>query len=178
MRFFIVDDSASIRAMLANIIEEDGLGTVVGEAEDGSEVYVDLLEHKAIDILLIDLLMPNRDGLGTVREISPSFQGKIIMISQVETKEMIGEAYSLGVEYYLTKPINRLEVIEVLKKVIARLTLEKSLHDIHRFLGELDRLHIRKDPPVPTANKEYEIIDAARNILFCFVLFFFLSWQM
>lgn len=137
MRFFIVDDSAPIRAMLANIIEDADLGQVVGEAEDGSEVYADVLAAKAIDILLIDLLMPNRDGIETVREIAPTFSGKIIMISQVETKDLIGEAYALGVEYYITKPINQLEVVNIIRKASENLQLQKSIQQIQQSLSGL-----------------------------------------
>jgi two-component system response regulator YcbB len=137
VNFFIVDDTATIRRMLSNIIEEEGMGTIVGEAEDGSEVFSHTLTSQKVDILLIDLLMPGRDGIETIREIAPFFHGKIIMISQVETKDMISEAYSLGVEHYITKPINRLEVVSVLKKVRDYQLLEKSLHDIQNSLSFL-----------------------------------------
>lgn len=149
MKFFIVDDSAPIRAMLANIIEDEDLGTVVGEAEDGSEVYADELVAKAIDILLIDLLMPNRDGIETVREIASTFKGKIIMVSQVETKDLIGEAYSLGVEHYITKPINRLEVVSIVKKVSEHLLLEKSIQEIQKSLSGLHQITVSPTSPKP-----------------------------
>ncbi|WP_028552338.1 DNA-binding domain-containing protein [Paenibacillus sp. UNC451MF] len=138
MRFFIVDDDQGIRSMLFDIIEDEALGEVVGEAEDGSQVYAELLELKKVDILLIDLLMPLRDGIQTVRELVPLFSGKIIMISQIETKDMIGEAYSLGIEYYIAKPINRLEVIAVIRKVEERLRLQKSIQDIQKSLQVLN----------------------------------------
>ncbi|OIK15849.1 transcriptional regulator [Bacillus sp. MUM 116] len=139
MNFFIVDDAATIRGMLSNIIEEEGLGEVVGEAADGAEVDAYNLAAQEVDILMIDLLMPIRDGIETVREIAPYFRGKIIMISQVETKDMISEAYSLGVEHYITKPINRLEVVSVIKKVSEYLLLEKSLHHIQKSLSFLTK---------------------------------------
>ncbi|MCM3116613.1 response regulator [Neobacillus sp. MER 74] len=144
MKFFIVDDTPTIRGMLSNIIEEEGLGTVVGEAADGSEVDAHTLDIQEVDILMIDLLMPIRDGIETVREIAPSFRGKIIMISQVETKDMISEAYSLGVEHYITKPINRLEVVSVIKKVSDYLLLEKSLHNIQKSLSFLTTHNTKK----------------------------------
>ncbi|MBA4602363.1 response regulator [Thermoactinomyces mirandus] len=137
MRFFIVDDDASIRAILTNIIEDEDLGTVVGEAQNGLEVDAGLLNRKRVDILLIDLLMPERDGIETIKEMRCAFQGKIVMISQVETKELIGEAYSLGTEYYVTKPINRLEVISILTRVKEKILLEKSIHDIQASLKQL-----------------------------------------
>jgi len=144
VKFFIVDDTPTIRGMLSNIIEEEGLGSVVGEAADGSEVDAHTLDIQEVDILMIDLLMPIRDGIETVREIAPSFRGKIIMISQVETKDMISEAYSLGVEHYITKPINRLEVVSVIKKVSEYLLLEKSLHNIQKSLSFLNTHNTKK----------------------------------
>ncbi|MEH7304414.1 response regulator [Neobacillus drentensis] len=144
MKFFIVDDTPTIRGMLSNIIEEEGLGSVMGEAADGAEVDAHTLDVQGVDILMIDLLMPIRDGIETVREIAPSFRGKIIMISQVETKDMISEAYSLGVEHYITKPINRLEVVSVIKKVSDYLLLEKSLHNIQKSLSFLTTHNTKK----------------------------------
>ena len=45
------------------------------------------------------------------------------MISQVESKQLIGEAYTLGVEYYITKPLNKIEVVSVVRKVMERIRL-------------------------------------------------------
>jgi two-component system response regulator YcbB len=104
-----------------------------------------MLNMLNIDILLIDLLMPIQDGLETIRQIKPLFKGKIIMISQVETKELIAEAYSLGSEYYISKPINRIEVMAVIQKVIERIRLEKSIHDIHKSLNTVLNLDSPKD---------------------------------
>ncbi len=137
MRFYIVDDDQGIRSMLADIIEDEGLGEVIGEAEDGSYVNSDLLELNRIDVLLIDLLMPIRDGIQTVRALSDQFSGKIIMISRIESKNMIGEAYSLGIEYYIAKPLNRLEIIAVIHKVSERLRMQQSITDIQRTLQGL-----------------------------------------
>ncbi|QGQ45198.1 response regulator [Metabacillus sediminilitoris] len=144
MFFYIIDDDEVVRSMLAQIIEDEDLGKVVGEAEDGSLLDQQMLTLKNIDILLIDLLMPIQDGIKTIRQIKPSFKGKIIMVSQVESKEMIGEAYLLGVEYFIIKPINRIEVLTVIQKVIERIRLEKSIHDIQKSLNTVLNLDYRQ----------------------------------
>lgn len=138
MRFFIVDDDEAIRSMLSEIIEDYDLGEIVGETDNGSNVDSHILGLKKVDILIIDLLMPIKDGIQTIRDLNDDFSGKIIMISQIEDKEMIGKAYSLGVEYYITKPINRLEVISVIQKVVEHIKLQKSIHDIQKTLNILD----------------------------------------
>jgi len=139
MRFFIVDDDPVTRSILSEIIEDFDLGEVVGDANNGSTVDYNLLEYKKTDILIIDLLMPIKDGLTTVKDLGHKFQGKIIMISQVENKEMIGNAYALGIEYYITKPINRLEFIGIAKKVISHIQLQKSIDEIQKTLNILGK---------------------------------------
>jgi two-component system response regulator YcbB len=148
MRFFIADDDQAVRSMLSHIIEDADLGKVVGEADDGAKVDSDTLALKQVDILLIDLLMPDRDGIETVRQLR-DFDGKIIMISQIESKDMIAEAYSLGIEYYITKPINRLEVISVIQKVSERILLQKSIEDIRKSLNALSLGKVKEKKAEP-----------------------------
>ena len=108
MYFYIVDDEKAVRSMLAQIIEDEDLGEVIGEAEDGLslEQHMPILKDRHFIYRFV-----NADSRWnkTIRQIKPSFKGKIIMVSQVESKELIAEAYSLGVEYYIIKPINRLK---------------------------------------------------------------------
>ena len=93
--------------------------------------------------------MPMRDGIETVRHIASTFTGKIIMISQVESKQLIGEAYTLGVEYYITKPLNKIEVVSVVRKVMERIRLERSIHDIQKSLNNVfqwEKPQLRTEP--------------------------------
>lgn len=165
MRFFLVDDDASVRAMLADIIEDGDFGTIEGEASDGSEVTDSLLAAKNIDILIIDLLMPKRDGIETIRTIRAAYKGKIIMVSQVEIKELIGEAYSLGIEYYIMKPLNRLEVVGVLTKVKERILLENSIQNIQQSLNLLNNTAIHIPERNNVVQSSNNLTEAAKYIL-------------
>jgi two-component system, response regulator YcbB len=154
MFFYITDDDEVFRSMLSQIIEDEELGDVVGEAEDGSLLDAHSLALKNVDILFIDLLMPIRDGIQTVRSLVNSFRGKIIMISQVESKEMIGEAYSLGIEYYITKPLNRIEVISVVQKVMERIRFERSIQDIQKSISHIFEWNSPKEQMLSTEEKK------------------------
>lgn len=145
MHFYITDDDEVFRSMLSQIIEDEELGDVVGESEDGSFLDAHTLAMNHVDILFIDLLMPIRDGIETIRSLVQSFKVKIIMISQVESKELIGEAYSLGIEYYITKPLNRIEVITVVQKVMERIRYERSIHDIQKLLSNVSDWNSTKE---------------------------------
>ncbi|WP_052947519.1 response regulator [Aneurinibacillus tyrosinisolvens] len=136
--FFIIDDDPSSRKMLHNIIENEDLGDIAGEADDGFGVESSIMVRKC-DIVLVDLLMPKQDGIETVVRLKDmGYKGKYVMISQVEHKEMVAEAYSKGVEYFIHKPINRIEVVAVLRKVMDHITLERSLQGIRNTLAMLD----------------------------------------
>ncbi|MBA5852024.1 response regulator [Clostridium sp. cel8] len=157
MNFFIIDDDDAIRYMLSDIIEDNDLGTVVGESKSGSSITPSILEIKKVDIVLIDLLMPFKDGLQVIEELKNSFSGKFIMISQLEDKDTIGRAYSLGVQYYITKPINSLEVVGVIKNVIENIRLEKSIYKIQ------DTLNFLKN----TTNHTKNYTNSNKNIITC-----------
>ncbi|WP_019392534.1 response regulator [Priestia filamentosa] len=162
MNYFIIDDDPAIRAMLTDMIEDEDLGNVVGEVEDGSLVDNGLLSLKKADVVLIDLLMPIRDGIETIRALADGFKGKFVMISQVEAKELIGEAYSLGAEYYITKPLNHLEITSILKKVNKKILLEQSIQGIQESLN----LFIgHPQPPFVSSSHTKNIMEAGRSLI-------------
>lgn len=85
------------------------------------------------------------------------------MISQVEAKEMVGEAYSLGIEYFIHKPINKIEIVTVLRKVKERIELETSIGDIQHSLS---RLIQRNEPKKADRGDAREINQRNRKISF------------
>jgi two-component system, response regulator YcbB len=130
--------------MLAQIITEGGLGAVIGEAESGKKSLPLILSSQP-DFVLIDFLMPELDGIETIEQLqNEEFRGQFIMISQVVNKEMVGEAYERGVEFFIHKPINRIEVSSILKKTAEQLQLKNSLLQIRDSLVNLGPNTTRK----------------------------------
>ncbi len=141
--------------MLEKVIHESGLGEVVGQAEDGLDVSIDQLY--AVDVVLIDLLMPGLDGIQTMKKLrAQGFTGPFIMISQVENKEMIGQAYLHGIDTYIHKPINRYEVVSVLKRVADYLSVASSLDSIRRLLQTLEKRNNHSPPMKRRLNKRHD----------------------
>lgn len=125
-RFVIIDDDKSIVKILNTIISNN-LGKVVGELNSGLHAVEEILFYNP-DILLIDYLLPDKDGVQIVKEAKErGFTGKVIMISQVEDDEMVSKAYNEGVLFFITKPINFIEVINVIKNVAKNIELENSM---------------------------------------------------
>ena len=138
MRYFIVDDDRASRIMLSHIIDDSALGTVIGEATTGEEAIPQILMTQP-DFVLIDLLMPDLDGIATMERLYENrFQGSFIMISQVSNKEMVAEAYEKGVDFFIHKPINKIEVQTILRKTEEQHRLKNSIQAIRQSLTSFE----------------------------------------
>ncbi len=134
MDIYIVEDDINIINILKQIIRERNLGNVIGYSQNGIEGEGEILELNP-NIILVDLLMPGKDGLNLIKDIKgirPNIQ--FIMISQVSSKDMIGKAYEYGVEYYINKPINALEIDNVIRKVIEKIQMGNAIKEIQKLV--------------------------------------------
>ena len=139
MRYFIVDDDRASRSMLTSIINEATLGTVIGEASNGQEAIPQILMTQP-EFVLIDLLMPKLDGINTISHLRQNgYTGNIIMISQVTNKDLVAEAYQYGAEYFIHKPINKIEVESVLRKTEEQYRLKNSILAIRQSLSNFEQ---------------------------------------
>ena len=81
--------------------------------------------------------MPEMDGISFVEKARPLLDHTaFIMLSQVSSKEMISSAYEAGIEFFIQKPINSVEVETVIKKVSSSLTMKRTLHKMQNIFME------------------------------------------
>lgn len=136
MKIFILDDDANIIRILKKIILDRSLGDVIGFAMDGIKGREEI-EKLEPDLVLIDLLLPGTDGISLVRELKKEYpEIEFIMISQVTSKDMVGKAYKSGVEYFIHKPINALEIESILKKVNDRMKIDRTFFEIRNLFTD------------------------------------------
>ena len=110
MEIYIVEDDLSVISILEDIIEDNDLGSVSGSSGENGADIDEILIRKP-DVILIDYLMPGKDGMQVVRELKEKgCRAKFVMISQVSSKDMVGKAYDAGVDFFISKPINLIEV--------------------------------------------------------------------
>lgn len=135
-RFYVVDDDIAVRRMLQEIVTDSGLGTIVGESGRGDEA-IEGVTSTSVDVVLVDLLLPDMDGIDLVRTLKARSRASFVMISQVQAKVMVGEAYDAGVEFFIHKPINSVEVKAVLGRVCESIRLRLAVDHIYRSVAEL-----------------------------------------
>jgi len=123
----LADDDIAILRILSKIIEKNGLGEVIGTADDGDTAVSEILRLQP-DIVLIDLLMPGKDGIEAMHELAEKgCESAFIMISQVDSSKMVSRAYGAGVEFYISKPINVVEVVSVIKSIDKKQSMQKVI---------------------------------------------------
>jgi len=106
MRILVVDDSTTMRRIIANSLKAVGFEDIV-EAGDGQQALETL---DGVDILLTDWNMPNMDGLTLVKTVraNPALAGMpIIMVTSEGARDEVMEALAAGVNDYIVKPFTK-----------------------------------------------------------------------
>lgn len=103
IRIAVVDDHLLFRKSLATLISTFNNIKVVIEAKNGKE-FLNQLQEKIIDVVLLDIQMPEMDGFETCKILNSSYPDlKILIVSQLTTKESIHKIMELGAHGYFTK---------------------------------------------------------------------------
>ena len=120
IRVVIADDHPVVRDGLRLTIERSGENImVVGEASNGMEV-LEMTKTKAADVFILDITMPNLNGIETARELlKKSPAAKVLILSLHATKAMVEEALAAGARGYLTKEMATHTVVEAVTEVQA-----------------------------------------------------------
>ncbi|NSB13109.1 response regulator [Clostridium beijerinckii] len=134
--FVIIDDDMAVCKILEQAIKKSNFGKVLSILTTGKDAKDQIIKLKP-DIVLIDLLLPEVDGIEIVkRTFSSGYTGKIIMLSQVEEGKMISNAYKSGILFYINKPINMIETISIINNAKKQIELEKSISMIKSVVFE------------------------------------------
>ena len=113
----ICDDAAFMRMMIKDILTKNGYN-VVGEAENGAKAVEKYNELKP-DLVLMDITMPEMDGIQALKEIKKIDGGaKVIMCSAMGQQAMVIESIQAGAKDFIVKPFQAERVIEAVKKVV------------------------------------------------------------
>ncbi|MBE9582675.1 MAG: response regulator [Proteobacteria bacterium] len=111
-RILVIDDDDQIRAMLQQVLQREEFQVV--DAPDGKE-GIRLFREEAADLVITDIIMPDKEGIETIMELRRDFpEVKIIAISgggRVEPSQYLGLAKKLGAQVTLIKPFEREELL-------------------------------------------------------------------
>ena len=136
MKYYLIDDEIGIVKTLENLIESRNLGEVIGYATDPVDAAEEIIELKP-DIVLADLLMSRMDGIALVQRLKRKRpEISFVMLSKVADKSMIEQAYHAGVEFFVNKPVNVIEIEKVLGNVADKIKMNSIVSNIRGMFAE------------------------------------------
>jgi len=115
-KVLVVDDSSLQRTIITGALGDRF--EVVGEAENGREA-VELFESERPDLVTMDIMMPEMDGVeatGRIKELTD--ETKVMMCTSVEQAEKMKEAVRAGADEYVTKPFDEEELVDTASALV------------------------------------------------------------
>ena len=115
-KILLVDDDRELTSLLKELLEMEGFEVVV--ADDGEKALA-LLDN-SIDLLLLDVMMPRKNGIDTLKELRQQHQTPVIMLTArgSELDRVLG--LELGADDYLPKPFNDRELVARIRAILRR----------------------------------------------------------
>lgn len=162
----MIDDNVNLIKMVQEYFTDNDLININLEAHDGEEGIKILEENKdKIDLIILDLIMPNKDGLYVLNEMQKrGIDKKVIVATSYNSGEAIREVSEYGVSYYILKPFD----LNILEKRIKEITNKKESEEIDFYSSNL-QVSITKmlhELGIPSHIKGYGYIREAVSIIF------------
>lgn len=136
LRIVVADNESIIRMDLRELLEEAG-HTVVGEASDGLKA-VDLARKHRPDLVIMDIKMPEMDGITAAKIISNEKLAPVLLLTAFSQKDIVEKAKDSGVLAYLVKPVKEVNLFPAMEIAISRFQefaeLERELEDVKNSL--------------------------------------------
>jgi len=163
-----VDDDPSVRQMIADYLGDNDIR--VTALSNGRDIHA-VMERETIDLVILDLRLPNEDGMEIARKLREESDLPIIMLTgrKDEADRVMG--LELGADDYLTKPFSPRELLARIRALLRRSRARETVADglakirAYRFSGwelnvRLRRLRAPDGEVVPLTNSEFNLLAA------------------
>ena len=117
-RILIAEDEAPLRNLIASLLTAEGFQVL--EAQDGQEA-LDILQRERVDLAILDVMMPHRDGFEVTRWIRERSNIPIIILTALGNTDNIVHGFALGADDYITKPFTYKELRARLEAILRRM---------------------------------------------------------
>ena len=117
-RVLVVEDDANTRKLMCAALRQNGFEPL--QAEDGVQA-LDVMDKEHVDLVMLDLMMPNMDGYKLTRELRSAWKHlPILMVTAKQEPQDKHEGFLAGTDDYLTKPFDKQELIFRIKALLRR----------------------------------------------------------
>ncbi|WGO83637.1 envelope stress response regulator transcription factor CpxR [Arsenophonus apicola] len=153
-KILLVDDDRELTSLLKELLEMEGFSVII--AYDGEQALT--LLDSTIDLLLLDIMMPQKNGIDTLKEIRRQYQIPVIMLTArgSDLDRVLG--LELGADDYLPKPFNDRELVARIRALLRRSNWsEQSQDNLNSSICQVDGLQL--NPGRQEANFNGKVLD-------------------
>jgi len=118
VKILVVEDDPNIRKLMCAVLKQNGF--ITSQAQDGLAA-LDVMEKEHIDLVVVDLMMPNMDGYELTKELRSAWKSlPILMVTAKQETEDRKQGFLAGTDDYMTKPVDEEEMILRIKALLRR----------------------------------------------------------
>ncbi|KLN46227.1 transcriptional regulator [Providencia rettgeri] len=154
-KILLVDDDRELTSLLKELLEMEGFNVVI--AYDGEQALQQI--DSSIDLLLLDVMMPKKNGIETLKELRQIHQTPVIMLTArgSELDKVLG--LELGADDYLPKPFNDRELVARIRALFFRSNWSEQTQDSNSNTPVLQVDKLQLNPGRQEASFDNEILD-------------------
>lgn len=159
MRILVVEDEKKVASFIKRGLEEEGY--TVDVAYDGDE-GMEMAIHTPYDLILMDVMLPKRDGISVVRDIRKhDVPTPVLCLTAKDTVDDIVQGLDSGSDDYLTKPFAFAELLARVRALIRRGTQDRGaeIHFADLRLDPVSHKVWRSDKEIDLTSKEYALLE-------------------
>jgi two-component system response regulator (stage 0 sporulation protein A) len=137
IKIFACDDSREVLQMIKDRILKENDMDIIDSASDGKECLEKIATISKINVLILDLIMPNCDGFGVLREIKARYHqniNKIIVISALVNPNIVSYISDLGADLFIVKPFDVNALINMIRDINKNMSKEAIHNDNSLYL--------------------------------------------
>jgi DNA-binding NarL/FixJ family response regulator len=156
IRLLIADDHEVIRTGLATLLAGSDI-EIVAQAENGKEC-LRLAEQTKPDVILLDIRMPEGDGLATLEKLRAKVPAsRVVMLSTYDNPTYIARAVALGANDFVLKGSTREAIVETITAAAAGESPSRS-GELRRVAGAMKLRQVLDDDEVPLTQRETQVL--------------------
>ncbi|MCG9559448.1 response regulator transcription factor [Vibrio kanaloae] len=151
-RVLVVDDDIQLCELLGEVLENEGYHV---DTVHCGESALEFIQSRPVDLVLLDVMLPNLSGIQVARRICQRFATPILMLTALNDDASMLDGYQAGADQYIAKPFNVPELLTRIKVILRRVGFERQ----RQSLASSDRGLCEQFSRLPLTGTEKDLLD-------------------
>ena len=167
IKVVMIDDNINLVEMVKEYFKENDCIDIVDVAYDGLEGFKKISENNSYDLILLDLIMPKKDGIYVLEQMKKkNITKNVIVATSYNSSEVIRQVSEFGVNYFVLKPFDLMDLEKRIKDTFRIKTLDNKSIDFYHNNLQISITKILHELGIPSHIKGYQYIREGIGIIY------------